>query len=270
MNTILYLIVYFILYSFAGWILESVTKSIAQKKFVNSGFLNGPFCPIYGFGALIMLLGLNSLKGKPFLLFVAAFLLLSIWEYSVGVVLEKIFKTKYWDYSHLKFNISGRVCLKNSIYWGILGVLFICYIHPFIANYIEKIPVNVILSLNLIIGIAMLIDFIASIVTTTNFETTMKKLNDLTENIMDKVKELKELNKKAISKTIEKSSIESIEKIIRELKITQARLKLKIYKRANRLKKAFPTMKSENITAFLNQKIDIEKLKQSIKRKNKE
>ena len=68
METILYFLTYFIIYSFAGWVLESVSKSIAQKKLVNSGFLNGPICPIYGFGALIMLLSLNALKEKPLIL----------------------------------------------------------------------------------------------------------------------------------------------------------------------------------------------------------
>ena len=145
METILYFLTYFIIYSFAGWVLESVSKSIAQKKLVNSGFLNGPICPIYGFGALIMLLSLNALKEKPLILFIAAFIMLSAWEYIVGVLLEKIFKTKYWDYSHLKFNFQGRICLKNSIYWGILGVVFICYIHPFIESYIKTIPIDLLL-----------------------------------------------------------------------------------------------------------------------------
>ena len=99
-DTILYFIAYFILYSFAGWLLESVSKSVIEKKFVNSGFLTGPLCPIYGCGAVIMMLCLSFLKDKPILLFFAAFFILSIWEYIVGVILEKLFKTKYWDYSH--------------------------------------------------------------------------------------------------------------------------------------------------------------------------
>ncbi len=271
-TTILYFITYLILYSFAGWVLESVSKTIEQKKFVNSGFLNGPFCPIYGFGALIMLLGLNFLKEKPILLFLAAFFLLSLWEYLVGVFLEKVFKTKYWDYSHLKWNFQGRVCLKNSLFWGILGVLFICFIHPFIEGYITKVPTNILLYTDSILGIAILVDLIFSIIAITNFESAIKRTNELSDNIIEKVKELKELKEKAKLKTveIEKNSIENIEKMIKELKITQAKLKLKIYRQANRLKKAFPSMKSESITAFLNQKVDLAKLKENIKNKNKE
>lgn len=271
-NTIIYYTTYLILYSFAGWVLESVSKTIEQKKLVNSGFLNGPFCPIYGFGALIMLLCLSFLKEKPVLLFIAAFVLLSLWEYLVGIFLEKIFKTKYWDYSHLKFNFQGRICLKNSLFWGVLGVLFIRYVHPFIESYIQLAPTILLLYFNIIIGIVIFVDLIISIMAVTNFELTIKKINELSESIKEKVIERKELKDKVKLKTteIEKTSLENIERMIRELKITQARLKLKIYRQANRLKKAFPSMKSESITAFLNQKIDIKKLKENSKKKNKE
>lgn len=272
METLLYILTYFILYSFAGWLLESISKTIAQKKLVNSGFLKGPICPIYGFGALIMLLSLEFLKQKPILLFLAAFIVLSVWEYIVGVFLEKVFKTKYWDYSHVKFNFQGRICLKNSIYWGILGLIFICYIHPFVETYIEKIPTNILLYSNILIGITIIVDLIESSIAITNFETMVNKINDMNVSIKEKVKELKELKGKSKQKiiSIEKSTIENAENRIKELKINQAKLKIKIYKQASRLKKAFPSMKSEIITKFLNQKIDLKKLKQNIKKKNKE
>lgn len=268
METILYFFTYFVLYSFAGWLLESISKTIAQKKLVNSGFLNGPICPIYGFGAIIMLLSLNFLKEKPLLLFIAAFVILSVWEYIVGIFLEKVFKTKYWDYSHLKFNFQGRICLKNSIYWGILGVIFICYVHPFIENYIRTLSIDLLLYINIIIGLTMMIDLIITSITTVNFESMINKINDMSITIKEKVKELKELkdkNKQRII-NIEKSTIESAENKIKELKISQTKLKIRIYRQANRLKRAFPSMKSESITKFLNQKIDLKRLKQNIKK----
>ena len=271
-DTIIYFCTYLILYSFAGWVLESVCKTVEQRKFVNSGFLYGPFCPIYGFGALIMLLCLSFLKEKPVLLFIAAFFILSIWEYLVGIFLEKVFKTKYWDYSHLKFNFQGRVCLKNSLFWGILGVLFICIIHPFIEKYITMIPISILLYINIIIGIAISVDLVFSIIAITNFESMLNKINELGDNIKEKVKELKELNDKNKQKvaTIEKSSIENIENIIQELKKKEEKLKIRIYRQANRLKKAFPSMKSEAISNFLSQKIDISKIRKNNKSENKE
>lgn len=274
MNTesILYFVSYLIIYSFFGWVLESVSKTIAQRKLVNSGFLNGPFCPIYGFGAIIMILCLDFLKDNIIALFIVGFFVLSLWEYIVGVFLEKVFKTKYWDYSHLKFNIQGRVCLKNSLFWGLLGVIFIRFIHPFIEKYVLLIPINILLYINIILVLAILVDMVVSIIAVMNFESAINKLNDIGDNIKDKVEELKGLKEKAKIKTeeFEKSNIESIEKLIKELKINQTKLKIKIYRRANRLKKAFPSMKSETITQFLNQKIDLKKLKENIKNKNKE
>lgn len=265
-------ITYLVIYSCAGWVLESVCKTIAQKKFVNSGFLYGPICPIYGFGAIIMILCLSSLKENPILLFIAAFFLLSIWEYIVGVLLEKIFKTKYWDYSDIKFNIKGRICLKNSIYWGLLGVGFIYFIHNFVKKYVMMIPIDILLYSNISIGILIIIDLIVSIKSITNLENAIGKLNELSDTIKDKLEELKELKDKTKRKILknEQNTIENIEKAINELKLAQAKLKLKMYRKANRLKKAFPSIKSETITNLLNQKIDLKKLKENIKIKNKE
>jgi len=102
------LLFYFLIYSFFGWILETVYKSVLQKKYVNSGFLFGPFCPIYGFGAVILYLFLDSFKDNLVLVFLIGMIIFSIWECVVGYWLEKFFNTKYWDYSNEKFNFKGR------------------------------------------------------------------------------------------------------------------------------------------------------------------
>ena len=127
-------LLYFIIYSFLGWIMESVFRSILEKKLINTGFLIGPLCPIYGLGACIMFLFLENLSNNVILLFIVSFVILTLWEYIVGVLLEKIFHTKYWDYSNYKINIQGRICLTNSLYWGALGVIFIKIIHPLVQK----------------------------------------------------------------------------------------------------------------------------------------
>ena len=146
-NTFFHILAYFVIYSFLGWVLESIVRTICERKIINTGFLIGPFCPIYGFGAIIMILFLDGFKNNILLLFFISVIVLTLWEYVVGVLLEKLFHTKYWDYSDHKFNYKGRICLTNSIAWGILGVLFINYIHPFIIrmlSYIDFIYVAVI------------------------------------------------------------------------------------------------------------------------------
>ena len=261
---ITYILLLIAIYSFGGWIIETIYKSILQRQFVNSGFLIGPICPIYGIGALIMLICLEWLKGKPILLFLAAFLILSIWEYIVGFLLEKVFKTKYWDYSNLKFNIHGRVCLKNSIYWGILGVIFIQCIHPFIENIVLKIPDNVATTICIIIYIAIAIDSMISIGTILKLSETINNVEELKLKAKEALEELKQIT----ANTSAKIKKDNIEKLIHDVTIKEAKLRIKIYKKVKRLKLAFPTMKSEGITKFLNQKVDFEALKKKIKKEN--
>ena len=141
-NNIFNLWTYFIIYSIAGWILESVYRSYREKKIINTGFLNGPLCPIYGIGAIIMFLFLRQFSNNIIILFTVSLIGMSLWEYLVGYLLEKIFKTKYWDYSDHKINIKGRVCLSNSICWGILGVIFVKYIHPFVKDLVFKVDIR--------------------------------------------------------------------------------------------------------------------------------
>lgn len=143
------LVLLFSFYSLIGWILETVFKSIRENKFINSGFLSGPFCPIYGFGAMLILLSIKILDGvfmiKPlpslFSNFIIAIIITTLLEYYVGVILEKLFKCKWWDYSNEPFNIKGRVCLKYSIFWGMLACIFIVVIHPLYTPIITSVPI---------------------------------------------------------------------------------------------------------------------------------
>ena len=135
---LLEILTYFLVYSILGWIMESIVRSISEKKLINTGFLKGPYCPIYGIGAIIMFSFLESFKNSVIVLFIISFIVLTLWEYLVGVLLEKTFHTKYWDYSDQKFNIQGRVCLTNSIIFGFCGILVIKIINPFFFSILNK------------------------------------------------------------------------------------------------------------------------------------
>ena len=158
------------------------------------------------------------------------------------------------------------VCLKNSIYWGLLGLAFICLIHPIVEKYIDLIPKELLTYIVVICGIATIIDLFVSVKVMVNFETMISKINELGESIKEKIKELRQVKNKNKTKVLNIEK-EDIERIIRELKIKQTKLRIKIYRQANRLKKAFPSMKSEAITNFLSQKIEITRNKE---KKNKE
>lgn len=251
------IIFYFIIYSFLGWCLESVYKTIIFKKPTNSGFLYGSFCPMYGIGAVMMIV-LSKLSDNIIIIFLLSFVLFSVWEYIVAVILEKCFKTKYWDYSELKFNIKGRICLKNSFYWGLLGVILIYAIQPIVERLTNLISEQILLYISILLCIIISLDTIITITKLIVIDKKIKQIFEIGEAIKEKLAELKE------STHLEKKYKESIQNIVEELKEKQNLLKFKIYKRIIRLKKSFPEMKSDNITKFMMQKISLEDIKNKI------
>lgn len=124
------LILFFFFYSFAGWVMETCYCSFLERKYVARGFLYGPICPIYGVGVLLMILFFKPLTGNPVLFYVTAVVVMSAWEYLVGWFLEATTHVKYWDYSHFKYNLNGRICLPISLTWGVLSYIVIFWIHP--------------------------------------------------------------------------------------------------------------------------------------------
>ena len=253
------ILTYFVIYSFLGWVMESIVRSIAEKKLINTGFLVGPMCPIYGIGAMIMLLFLDRFENNIPLLFIASFVLLTLWEYVVGVFLEKIFKTKYWDYSDQKFNFQGRVCLTNSICWGILGVLFVKGIHPAIIKLLEKVNIHVLHYAIFIISIVAIVDMIVSVIKVKNIKVTLEKIEELNKEIKEKLKEVKKLTKETeeASKKLEKGkNSENVKAIVESLKKKRNRIIRRLYRNVYRLKKAFPAINTKEITEVLNQKLD--------------
>ena len=256
-------VLYFIIYSFLGWCLESIYKTIMYKKATNSGFLYGPFCPMYGIAAVLMII-IADVSNNIFVIFLISFFVFSIWEYLVAVLLEKMFNTKYWDYSNLKFNIQGRVCLKNSVYWGILGVALIFVLQPLVVKATDMIPKDIIKYIDAVLCIAIIVDMLITIFKTMSIDKKVRQVFELGESIKEKIKELKN------AEALEKNYKETTQKIIDDMRRRQFILKLKVYKRIIRLRKAFPEMNSENIAEFMKQKIELKDIKEKLKEyKNK-
>lgn len=128
----------FIIYTFLGWCSEVGFAALTSGKFVNRGMANGPICPIYGFGMIIILLVLTPIREQTVLLFLGAVLLTSLLEFLTGYVLEKLFHDKWWDYSEEPFNIGGYVCLRFSILWGLAGLLIVDVVNPPIYHLVTK------------------------------------------------------------------------------------------------------------------------------------
>lgn len=183
----------FLTYSFLGWCMEVIGKLIQYKRFINRGFLIGPYCPIYGTGAILISFLLKNFTHNPILLFIMAILVCGTLEYLTSYFMEKIYHARWWDYSQRKFNINGRVCLNTIIPFGLLG-LFIMYIsNPFIINKITNLPQIFINILFWILLVIYIIDNIISGIIITSLGTTTKKIGkelDNTEEITKKVKEI--------------------------------------------------------------------------------
>lgn len=168
----------FIIYAFLGWCSEVAFAAVNKGKFVNRGFLNGPVCPIYGVGMLIVVLCLWSLRDRPLLLFLGSALLTTALEFVTGFVLERFFHDKWWDYSDMPFNIKGYVCLKFTILWGLAASFIIGAIHRFIYMLIEKTPFVLGAILLAVFSAAFIADFI---VTLTALVKLPKKLKAMAE-----------------------------------------------------------------------------------------
>lgn len=138
--TIWRILAYFIIYSIAGYIIETVfgflTKGVLESR---KGFLYGPFCPIYGLGAVAMILGLQYFTKNKYTLFFGGFLIGSIIEYLVSFFGEIIFKVKWWDYSANFLNINGRICFTFSLFWGLLAIYLMSHFNPIVDKIIDKV-----------------------------------------------------------------------------------------------------------------------------------
>lgn len=130
----------FFIYSFLGWGMEVVHAVFGNRKLVNRGFLNGIVCPVYGFAMVFLSVFMDSLRNGWFYLFLGCMIVGSVIELVTGILLEKVFRIRLWDYSAMRFQVGGYVCLKYSILWGVLGTLLIKLVNPFLLSILHNIP----------------------------------------------------------------------------------------------------------------------------------
>lgn len=196
----------FLLYSSCGWLIEVVKTRIDDKKWVNRGFLIGPYCPIYGYAAVIMAVYLANYKKDIFTVFILALFICSFVEYITSYFMEKIFKTRWWDYSQERFNLEGRICLKNCVYFGLLGVLLVYIINPLLVNII----LNMNNSYLNIIGFISLIWFVFDNLLSFWLINKVKgnnynKRKDMTEDLNKEMKNILKREMKKLQKRIIKA-----------------------------------------------------------------
>ena len=229
-NTVFELYFYFLWWSVFGWFLEVVDRTLETGGFEYRGFLNGPICPIYGFGVIIITHVLAPLKGNILILYLLSVAICTSFELFVGVLMEKLFHAKWWDYSEEKFNYRGFICLRISLLWGVGSVLVICVMHPLIEKLVAKIPYiggNIFAA---IVMVVIIIDIIATLSDIRQFNMRLKQIDYIATLLHDK-------------------SIALGENISDEVLVLNAKYeKLSEQIKTSRIVRAFPTMKPLNYT----------------------
>lgn len=174
---------YFLIYAFIGWCAEVSYAAATLGKFVNRGFLNGPLCPIYGFGVCFVILCLTPLRTVPPLLYIGAVLITSLLEFVTGWLLERFFHQKWWDYSDKKFNVKGYVCLSFSIIWGIGCMAVIYLVQPSVSALIGRIPRSAGNVLLIIFGIMLAADMLGTLAEVMRLNHTLRLIREVDEQL---------------------------------------------------------------------------------------
>jgi len=186
-----YVLLFFI-YSFIGWIIEFTFFSLKTKKISDRGFLIGPFLPIYGTGGIIMTLLLQKYVDDPLVVILVGAIFCSTLEYTTSYLMEKLFKARWWDYSHMRFNLNGRISLLTSTLFGLGGYFTITFINPFMFSIFDSIPITVLNITAITLSIVLLVDAIISFKIIFNIRKINIKFSfqDNTEEITENVKRI--------------------------------------------------------------------------------
>lgn len=196
MQYIFYIIMIFFIYSIVGWFMESTIASIDTKKIQNRGMLFGPWCPIYGIGAVSITIFDKIIHLNYIYVFLICAIGASIIEYFIGYVLEKIFKLRWWDYSHFKYNINGRICLYSAFLFGIFG-LVILFLNSYINDTIFSLPLIILYIITLIMSLVFIIDISVTTYILKHLDINKDILQkDSTEEIKKAIKSKRKKRKK--------------------------------------------------------------------------
>ena len=241
MNIIWKYILLFFIYSCAGWCSEVILSLIQHHKFINRGFLIGPLCPIYGFGGVLITIAFSFISTKVtsidmginyiniIKIFFISMIICSVLEYFTSWLMEKLFNNRWWDYSKMKYNLNGRICLMCSLGFGFGAVLAVCFANPLLKTGMNNMNIEVIKYIDVFLLKIFLVDCIISF------------------NVVSRLKN--------ISNSVRSDSTDVISRKVRDIVFNDKPI---LYKR---LVSSFPTMKIKNKLSILTENIERQKAK---------
>lgn len=202
---------YFLIYSCIGWCLEVVYAAVTTGKLVNRGFLNGPVCPIYGFGMIIVLFVLTPLQHSILLLYIGGVILPSALELVGGWLLYKLYHTRWWDYTDYPFNIGGYICLEFSLLWGVGTLVVMKIVHPMIAGIVAMVPPLVGLIVMCVLYAVYAADTIATAFAASDLARDLEALEKVADSmhaVSDAMTELLGTNAMAMDQKMDESRLQ--------------------------------------------------------------
>ena len=199
-------VLFFFLYSFLGWIWESCYVSVRKRRWVNRGFMHGPMLPLYGSGAMVVLIVTIPVRDNILLVFLMGMIGATILEYFTGITMERLFHVRYWDYRNLKFNVRGYICPLASLCWGVFSILMVKVVHIPFEHIVLLIPVTIADILAFVLTIAAAVDFTQSFneamdmkrilvqleASKEQIQKMQERLKDASEEMQDRLKDASE------------------------------------------------------------------------------
>ena len=191
-------VLFFFIYSFIGWVWECCFVSVRKRRWVNRGFMYGPMLPIYGFGALAVLISTIRVRDSIPLIFLFGMVGATLLEYVTGAVMERLFNVKYWDYSNQKFNLNGYICLTSSLGWGLFSVLLVKFVHVPIEGAVLKIPTIIAEGIAFVLTVAAAVDVTQSFNDAMDLKRILAQLEESKKQIRKIQEKLKDASEEFV------------------------------------------------------------------------
>ena len=242
-----FLSLYFFVYGFFGWCTEVAFAAVKDRKFVNRGFLNGPICPIYGFGVTIVAALLTPYKDNLLILYVFSVLLVTILEGLTGWAMDVLFHHKWWDYSDQPLNIGGYVCIVFSLIWGVACVLIMKFIHPLVHMVLTFIPHTLGIVIIIILGVTIFCDLYVTISAILKFNRHMEKMEKFAKDLHEISDQIGDDISEKVFNAIERQEVsrQKFDDAATELREFKMETTEEMHYRINELKERYNTLNKE-------------------------
>lgn len=203
---------WFLFYSFVGWMYESILVSCQQHRLVNRGFLNGPLCPIYGTGAILGVAIFGNVH-NPIIIFLISMVGATILEYTTSWVMEQLFHARWWDYSNFRFNLQGRVCLLGALIFGLGGVGVVLGSQPYVERVTDMIPLPMLHTLVTVLALITIIDLAVTVAGMLEFERVLDSVSQVVQDVAARAGGTWQWGSSAVSDRMRELSQDTVERL---------------------------------------------------------